>query len=504
MHRVLQIPEILLNVFGHCPLPRGPSPASDLPAVARTCHAFKEPALDVLWETLVDPSPLARCLPDTSHRSQIPFIRNSKRIFPPCPIKRYYSFSRSLTQIEWGILRSYTRRIRFMRDDWYSLDWESVRTFLNSPVTEPLFPNLRYLVASGLTEIKIKHFLSMPFPSLISLEVRSIAKERLCALRGSLESFSNKFFSSCICRWRDLHEVDCADISLDVDAFAHLSRMPALTQLEFRLSDTLLPFDSPLFFPNLHHLTLYSEFLDPISRLLSRTRLPAITDFAATIQTCPSKQRFSSFLASVQTSAISHTIQKLYFCQRLGVLDDSRPGEDPRVLGFEDLQSFMTFSNLRGIDLNIAWPVDFTDSELLALALAWPHLEYLLINTDWGWRTLGGITPNGLLQLLQTCRSLSRIALAIDTRGYTEFRESPASLGLSLPRTLSINVIDSRLEEQSVPAISAFFAGIAPCPDFAFSAQALGPSVFFGGLGDTHRHWYDAYKRAKDALSRRS
>lgn len=77
-------------------------------------------------------------------------------------------------------------------------------------------------------------------------------------------------------------------------------------------------------------------------------------------------------------------------------------------------------------------------------------------------------SPNGLLQLLgQTCRSLSEIALAIDTRGYTDFRESLTSLGLTLPSSFSINVLGSLIEEESVPA--AFLATIAPCLEFSFS-----------------------------------
>ena len=69
MHHTLQIQEILLNIFGHCHPPTGEYTSSDLPALARTCRAFKEPALDVLWEELVNLSPLAQCLP-ASHQSQ--------------------------------------------------------------------------------------------------------------------------------------------------------------------------------------------------------------------------------------------------------------------------------------------------------------------------------------------------------------------------------------------------------------------------------------------------
>ncbi|KAF8555288.1 hypothetical protein OG21DRAFT_1507825 [Imleria badia] len=504
MHHVLQIQEIVLNIFGHCRLPTWESSASDLPTLARTCRAFKEPALDVLWEELLDPSPLAICLPGAYRYSQV-----DQRT------PKYYSFSRSLTEIEWRILRSYTHRIRSMLDAWDRLDWESVGTFLNPPTTEPLLPNLRDLYAVASTESKIKHLLSMPFPSLISLGVSYTGPNASSVFHGPLESFFKfspsikrlyvslmfdtiafgKFFSSYICRWQDLNSLSCTSIPLDVGTFEHLSRMPALTRLSCSLS-AFPPSDSPLLFTNLYRLELFYEFLDSISQLLSRTRLPAITQFAVYVDSCPSKQGFSSFLASVQTSVVVHTIQELTFGGEF-----LRMRDEERLLGFEDLQPCMAFSTLRRIDLNLTWEVDLTDNELLTLASAWPHLEHLLINREWGWNTLGGITPNGLLELLRTCPSLSDIALAIDTRGYTEFRESPESLGFMLPPTFCFNVLDSFIEEESVPAIAAFFTAIAPCVNWTFQ---VGRSALAAGISDYEEGWYDVYDRLRDALGQQS
>ena len=67
MHRVLQIQEVLLNIFGYCRVPLTRDTAPNLLALAKTCRAFKEPALDVLWEQLTDASAIARCLPEASY-----------------------------------------------------------------------------------------------------------------------------------------------------------------------------------------------------------------------------------------------------------------------------------------------------------------------------------------------------------------------------------------------------------------------------------------------------
>ena len=176
-------------------------------------------------------------------------------------------------------------------------------------------------------------------------------------------------------------------------------------------------------------------------------------------------------------------------------LDEEDEEDGVHVLKFEDLQSCVALSNLRHIFLSLFWDVDLTNSELVTLASAWPHLEGLLINAQRGWNTPGGITPNRVVQLLQTCRSLSCVALAIDTRGYIEFRESPVTLALTLAPTFSINVLDSTIEEESVLAMAAFLAGIAPCLNFGFTVI---------DENDHAKRWYDVYGRANGALRQRS
>ena len=69
MHHALEIHEILLKIFLYCHLNN--MRRSDLPALARTCRTFKEPALDVLWEELIHLSPLAQCLPEDCHRISV-------------------------------------------------------------------------------------------------------------------------------------------------------------------------------------------------------------------------------------------------------------------------------------------------------------------------------------------------------------------------------------------------------------------------------------------------
>ncbi|KAF8440837.1 hypothetical protein L210DRAFT_3538419 [Boletus edulis BED1] len=118
MHQALKIQEILFIIFGYSSSESvsqsGYSESRTLAALARTCRAFKEPALSVLWRVLIDLSPLARCLPEASN-----LLRN---------VGTQYSFTRPLTKTEWDTLQSYTRRVRSILDFYCGLDEGSLRT----------------------------------------------------------------------------------------------------------------------------------------------------------------------------------------------------------------------------------------------------------------------------------------------------------------------------------------------------------------------------------------
>ncbi|KAF8124697.1 hypothetical protein EV363DRAFT_1402984 [Boletus edulis] len=481
MHHALEISEILLNIFHHCysGLFRD---TSTLASLATTCRAFKEPALDVLWEEMRCGSPLARCIPEA---------------FYQLPGKKLYSFSRPLTQSEWDILLSYTHRIRIIVDIYNGLDWESVGTILfNPPTTRPLFPSVQTLHFEYTKETM--PLLRLPLQSLVYLDVYF---QNQCLLQQSLKSFpnfSNNFrklrvfvrqllgvvtFSRIesnytICRWQNLTSVVCSQFALDAHELVHLSRMPALTKLDFTANTTLPPFDTPLFFANLHDMTLRSESLEPISQLLFQIQLPVITGFTAYIINCPSRRHLPPFWAGFQTASSGDTIKSMWFSQPPSSSNDILRSKAIQ-LSLEDLRPSMAFSNLRVMYFNLGWSVGLMDSNLLTLISAWPRLERLSINPGWGWNAKGGgVTPNGLLRLLEACPSLSFSALAIDTRGVP---------GLISPRPFAIDVLDSVIEVETVPAIAAFFSGIVSCHTLILRAW-----------GD---HWQEVHKSVRDAAA---
>ena len=389
-----------------------------------------------------------------------------------------YSFRRPLTCIEWVILRGNARRTRSIDLGWQTpktVDFETTKSLLKPPTSESLFPNLRRLAFYYASEESA--LLLLPSPFLISLDITIVDRyPRLLCI--SLESFAktspklkrlsifalprvtdlsmSQIDSHFMCQWQNLRTASCPQLSLDMDTLVHLSRTSALTELAFTLSDTfpekITPSDSPLSFPHILRLTLHCQSLASASRLFSHIRLPVITCLVITFSNCLS-ERDLSFFVRLPTSNVGHTNQRLCLVQ-FPSRRSADLSEDPHtVLGFEHLQPCMAFNNLCDIQFSMKCKVNLVDSELLILASAWPRLTGFCVSRVWG--SLGGITPNGLLQLLRRCPSLHSVELAMDVRGYTECPPSSTSLGLS-----AIDVLDSHIEAESVPAVSAFFSGI--------------------------------------------
>ncbi|KAF8552224.1 hypothetical protein OG21DRAFT_1604826 [Imleria badia] len=215
----------------------------------------------------------------------------------------------------------------------------------------------------------------------------------------------------------------------------------------------------------------------------------------------PLRQQLTRFFTGILKSNTDHTIQGLRLHQSTYLPVHAVRSED-LPLGFEDLQLCMAFSNLRRIELNVECNVDFSDSQVLTLASAWPNLESLLINAEWGWNTTGGITPGGLVELLQICRSLNWIALRLDTRGYADV-DAAAVLGLTFPFQISIDVVDASIEAESVPAITAFFCSLcATCSKsgFRLSAWDSGAVLEFPDVSEYTERWEDILDHVNAAL----
>ncbi|KIJ13760.1 hypothetical protein PAXINDRAFT_116679, partial [Paxillus involutus ATCC 200175] len=148
MHNALGIHEILFDIFNHvCAITaadgstKKPNLNPSLVALARTCRAFQEPALDALWLQLDDLTPLLRCLPEDVWVLSAVEEASQDRT-------EVFGIRRPLNESEWGILQGYTRRIRVVtsiNSRTGQLEETAVKALCYPPVASPLFPGLRQI-----------------------------------------------------------------------------------------------------------------------------------------------------------------------------------------------------------------------------------------------------------------------------------------------------------------------------------------------------------------------
>lgn len=363
------------------------------------------------------------------------------------------------------------------------LHWASVKMLFNPPTPDPLFSNLRilrwefvtesfpflhHLAVSSLTCLEINFvFDDVPpchiFPRCLGDLCPNIRRFRIRVRRPQVGS--DEAISGLVRCWTSLQVLHCPYITLDVDAIFHLSRTPSLTNLSFALgtaiADQIAFSRSTLLFSGLRDLDISSQTWASLSTLLPHTRLPSMESFAVYTDCCPSEYTLPSCLTALRNVCTPQSLVSLKLIQSRS----SRvTGSERYQLGRDDLQPCMSFGHLRRLEINTAGTVHLTDSDLLHLTSAWPGLEHLLVGEAWGWGTAaGGITPRGLLHLLERLRALCHVCLAVDTRGYSDVetaRASTRAAGFAPRAPLSVNVVDSGVHPESVDALAAFFGGI--------------------------------------------
>ncbi|KAF8557313.1 hypothetical protein OG21DRAFT_1482399 [Imleria badia] len=478
MHRALYIEEILLNIFSFCYKIvdlqwAGPTRLyanADLATLARTCRAFKDPALGIIWAELEDLSPLVRCLPATS------WIQSNEMC----------SLTKRLELSEWHIILGYACRVRALPrlrgSLGLTLDCVEELSQLPNSTSPSLFPNLR-IVGLNSRKVAIAPFLKhLASPKLTEFElgfsngfgVTTGVFGDQCPALTNLEVWEcdgADMISGLICHWQNLSSVICHNLCPNVDALIHLSRLRNLTSLEFKMHDSVRHqtwlTQSPtlmLTFSALRRFHLRSEILTPVWRFFHHLCVPGIQDLCVLVHTCPTASDLVSFFVALQEAHTCDTLNSLTLCS-------SEYGSNVvAIITFDHLRPLASFVNINSIHLSLHFTVDLKEDELLSLASSWPHLEKFELGRDSRWTLSNGITPGGFLQLLERCRSLRVLHFRLDTHGYTEIPDGHPWRGLTMPNDTYICLLDSPIEEESIDALSVFFH-VAPYPDFELFTQ---------------------------------
>ncbi|KAJ7853919.1 hypothetical protein B0H13DRAFT_2358729 [Mycena leptocephala] len=348
MHRCLSIHEIITEISSHFDSSLR-SESADLSALARTCHAFQDPALDELWRTQETIYNVIRCLP------QDLFEANTSR-------SAVVVLRRAPEDADWARPLFYSNRVRV-----FAPSYGGSVTFKGLHLDPPKgswFPRLRTLEWNIYSEDDafIHSFLS-----------------------PQLERGSDRI-SACITQLMHLESLHMRRCSLTLAAVKHIGLLPTLKSLELESLPSELLAHGALparLFEALVSLQLYHADVRAILTFLHACA-GALTKLAVWVspdETMSEAQlmEFSAVLSSWRRSLTNLVVS------RLGAdIANDLP------YTFND-NAFRPLRGLRHLTsvciVTPAW-IGLSDAGILELARSWTHLRFLALGSNSRTRTV--------------------------------------------------------------------------------------------------------------------
>ncbi|KII86170.1 hypothetical protein PLICRDRAFT_700291 [Plicaturopsis crispa FD-325 SS-3] len=442
MHHCLQISEILSQVCGAASLDvDGTVRRVDLARLARTCRAFRDPALDVLWHTLPSLDPLIRTLPTDLWRipKPVPMHRDGIEY-------RAFEFRRPVKEADWKRFYLYARRVRVFnfnhpfRERYVNyLDASVLSALLVSVPT--LLPNLQTLALGNGDSELVYHLGMLLHPKLTSFSIvfesRSNFPRRL-SLLTSLPLDSSLLVaavSRIVGTWSGLTQLDIP--GLTPQAIVIVSALPSLRSLRLRLEGLELASDTQhtLVFPSLRSLDFSA---------------PSLNTCTTFISLLPPKHPLHTVKISLTGDSATPELYRSFF-------EAVAEHCSPLALKFFDLLVHFTTPPVSVVNMmDILTPllpchllerlcvpvpaaVTFTDPAVRTLAVSWPRLRVLKILS--GYRNTPGacgVSATMLADLVASCPSLCALSIPVDMAAIADARIKTRPSGNTNLRTLTV------------------------------------------------------------------
>ncbi|KIJ63077.1 hypothetical protein HYDPIDRAFT_29769 [Hydnomerulius pinastri MD-312] len=410
-HRCFSIAEILGEIFSFI------YDKKTLARAARTCHSFKDPALNALYKEVDSLNDLFSCL--------------SADLYAMAD--REMILRRPMTPGDVGVLQSYAVRVKTLtvRDEApapkihvniihslcllqrspNALLTPNLHTLAWISSSEHYVPLLPFFISSRLeTFTVVAH--SSPghwLPTITSLcpSLRHLTLHGPNFLRATPVPL--RLDLTCIRDWTQLEVLSCGTLTQQVFEYA----LSNLTSLAFSITKNdewvtkIKTMPSP--FTSLTSLEVCSHNVDQLSHLLKRVHLPGVTELNVYVVTPGSDgAAFARFFESVSQCCSPSSLRDLGVTIH-GDFIDHIPKAHCNIDEFRPLFKFRNLQTLR-MDA-VSFAVD--NSELEELSLAFPSIEDMDM-----WTCTPPVTPKntleGLIPLLKNCPKLRSLAFSLD------------------------------------------------------------------------------------------
>ncbi|KAF5313411.1 hypothetical protein D9611_008514 [Ephemerocybe angulata] len=472
MNRCLQAPEILQLICSQLPNDR-PSDRQRLLAVALSCRALLEPALDRLWLKIPSFRPIMATLPtelwkvDKKGTGTNPWtVLGVRRAIVPTDLDRYMAYyAHRIREVDIGLLKA-----TFSLEVWLGLQmatsWKhgalspsaqkinwalsgSKQAVLSKEVLDQAFPffslfmgpNTSYLSFTFASDTTI-HTASVRSAPGIPSRLKELQLIDVAPATLGLSFLTNYLRTT---SWNNLEILRIANIS--ADAISHLSALPNVTILEIwslrdlpRLhvySDTDWKTPPPhveempnTAFPSLETLNLISGSSESIEAFIQH--LPP-DNYLHTLQCTvnrvePSGDAMTSLLASIRLHCDPKSLRKLVLKTGPPLLAFT-PIEDLEMQPNEgvNLTPLSVFEELEELSLNFPININLLPADIDFIVESFPLLVKLKVDTNVSDAVVARLDHNHVLRLLYDLPFLKKLGLRFDATQITGEEMIPAS-----------------------------------------------------------------------------
>ncbi|KAJ7613396.1 hypothetical protein FB45DRAFT_842767 [Roridomyces roridus] len=487
MHRGLGIPEILSNICElipndterdlHC-LDSGTN--HTLAALARTCRAFQNPALDVLWNSQFTILNVIRCMPEDIWEWTDEELDEDDEDEEVSPI----ALKRPVFPEDWERPLYYARRVRhFALGDEHvpSACYDILRVSLPAehlfPKIETLqlyttqshvFPNYPLFLGPRLTTLHLGVCQSVVhLTMLLDLATQCPRLQEVTIRCSELEpSPQLQAFSFVAIHLKELRSLNVP--CLDGPSLDHLS---GLASLEFMALVRQPVFDIPSVPARIQaeDCHVHGEMMMNISLSDTRAVSEVLSRFQARsvrmlIIELPRDTRAAVFLeccSVVVAQCRGHppsslTIRCETFPKIMHTADQIAVYKVPVAL----LSPLFIFENLTSVYLAAPVGFDLDDDSVASLARAWPRIHYLSLVSSMSKNVPSRATLLALLSFAKHCPFLSSLTLSLDAKVVPTIASGPDTPRPQQRALSSLVVCDSPID--SPLAVAVFLSSLFP------------------------------------------
>ncbi|KAJ7271295.1 hypothetical protein B0H12DRAFT_730836 [Mycena haematopus] len=413
--------------------------AQTLAGLARTCKAFRDPALDLLWKSQSTVMNVLNCMPgdiwelDDAEADEV----RLKRPVLPSDWERPLIYSRRVRHFKYQLL-SYNS----CPDD--AAFYEILRMCL--PL-EPLFPNIQSLVWETSDAAVVPHFRLFIGPRLTSLTVSTFQSASHLSLLPALATQCPLLREVCIltsdglsgrCETvsflvKNLTRLESLEVPcLDAMALDHLAKRPVLDFVYLEDQTPLSPVPglaSQTEVPSscdINELSLTVTDARAAIEILARLRASSIRNLAIKFPKNTSAKAVQEMYDAVAAKCNQASLKVLSITVPTGTTDTAADPEQIALYAVPSRHLLPLFTLTTLTFVTLAGPVglDLDDTAAADIARAWPRIMSLDLAGSAFLHIPPRTTLRALLAFARLCPNLWRLSLPINARSVPKWRKA--------------------------------------------------------------------------------